>query len=82
MASIITGHDEDFLRVCLIDFEVAIQFLAKCLETECVSMGRPLGGSFSTEQYARPHAPEFASGIAYGPFKMFGNRVSVFPISR
>jgi hypothetical protein len=59
-------------RVYLIDFEVAIQFPAECPETERVTMGHPLGGSFSTdpEQYARPHAPEFASGIAYCPFKL------------
>ena len=50
-----------------------------------VSIGPPLGGSFSTEleQYALPQAPEFASGIAYSPFKlMFGNWVSVSPTSR
>ena len=58
-------------RVYLIDFEVAIQFPAECPETERVSMGPPLGGSFTEpEQYARPHAPEFASGIAYSPFKL------------
>jgi hypothetical protein len=59
-------------RVYLIDFEVAIQFPAECPESERVSMGHPLGGSFPTEleKYARPHAPEFASGIAYSPFKL------------
>ena len=59
-------------RVYLIDFEAAIQFPAECPETECVSMGPPLGGSSSTEleQYARPRAPEFASGITYSPFKL------------
>ena len=59
-------------RIYLIDFEVAIQFPAECPEAERVTMGRPLGGSFSTEpeKYGRPLAPEFASGIAYGPFKL------------
>ena len=58
-------------RVYLIDFEVAIQFPADCPETERVSMGLPLGGSFTQpEHYARRHAPEFASGIAYSPFKL------------
>ena len=58
-------------RVYLIDFEVAIQFPAECPETERVSIGLPLGGSFTgPEGYARSHAPEFASGIAYSPFKL------------
>ena len=59
-------------RVYLIDFEVAIQFPAECPEIERVSMGPPLGGSFSTEpeKYGRPHAPEFTSGIGYSPFKL------------
>ena len=62
-------------RVYLIDFEVAIQFPAECPETERVSVGFPSGGSFafSTEPekyYGRRHAPEFASGIAYSPFKL------------
>ena len=58
-------------RVYLIDFEVAIQFPAEFPENECVSMGYPVGGSFSElEMYARPHAPEFASGKAYSPFKL------------
>ena len=53
-------------RVYLIDFEIAIQFPAECPEAEHVSMGPPLGGSFTElEQYARPHVPEFISGIAY-----------------
>ena len=58
-------------RVYLIDFEVAIQFPAECLESERVTIGPPLGGSFTEpEHYARRHAPEFASGIAYNPFKL------------
>jgi hypothetical protein len=58
-------------RVYLIDFEVAIQFPAECPETERVSMGLPLGGSFTDpEKYGRPHAPECTSGIAYSPFKL------------
>ena len=59
-------------RVYLIDFDAVMQFPAECPETECVSMGLPLGSSFSTElgRYTRPHAPvnEFAFGIAYSPF--------------
>ena len=58
-------------RVYLIDFEIAIQFPAECPEIERVSIGLPLGGSFTVpEKYARPHAPEFASGKAYCPFKL------------
>jgi hypothetical protein len=58
-------------RVYLIDFEVAIQFPAECPESERVSIGFPLGGSFTEqEHYARRHAPEFASGFAYSPFKL------------
>ena len=55
----------------LIDFEVAIQFPPECPESERVSIGFPLGGSFTEpEHYARRHAPEFASGVAYSPFKL------------
>ena len=58
-------------RVYLIDFENAIQFPAGCPDNERVSMGLPLGGSATDpEKYGRPHAPEFASGIAYSPFKL------------
>ena len=58
-------------RVYLIDFEVAVQFPIECPETERLSIGLPLGGSFTDpEQYARPHAPECASGIHYSPFKL------------
>jgi serine/threonine protein kinase len=58
-------------RVYLIDFEVAIQFPAECPEYERVSTGLPLGGSFTEqEHYARSHAPEFASGKPYSPFKL------------
>ena len=58
-------------RVYLMDFEVAVQFPAECSEAERVSMGFPLGGSFTEpEHYARRHAPEFATGIAYSPFKL------------
>ena len=73
-------------RVYLIDFEVAIQFSAECPEAERVSIGPPLGGSFTTklENYARRHAPEFASGIAYCPFKLdvwqLGNSFSDFKV--
>ena len=58
-------------RIYLIDFEVAVQFPMECPETERLSIGLPLGGSFTDpEQYARPHAPECASGIPYSPFKL------------
>ena len=72
-------------RVYLIDFEVAIQFPVECPDSERVSMGLPLGGSFpEPEYYARPHAPEFASGIAYNPFKLdvwqLGNSFSDFKV--
>ena len=71
-------------RVYLIDFEVAIQFPAECPESERVSMGLPLGGSFRPERYARPHAPEFASGMTYSPFKLdvwqLGNSFSDFKV--
>ena len=75
-------------RVYLIDFEVAIQFPPECPEAERVSMGLPLGGSFSMdpEQYARLHAPEFASGTAYSPFKLdvwqLGTSFSDFKVRR
>jgi hypothetical protein len=52
-------------RVYLIDFETAVQFPAGCPLTERVSVGFPIA-----EKYARPHAPEFASGKAYNPFKL------------
>ena len=52
-------------RVYLIDFETAVQFPAGCPLTERVSVGCPVA-----EKYARPHAPEFASGKAYCPFKL------------
>ena len=53
----------------LIDFEVAIQFPADCSETERLSMGLPLGGSFTDpETYAGPRAPECVP--ASGTFKL------------
>ena len=64
---------DNFVIQYLIDFEVAIQFPAECSETERLSVGLPLGGSFTDpETYARPRAPECvpASGIAYSPFKL------------
>jgi serine/threonine protein kinase len=74
-------------RVYLIDFEVAIQFPAGCPESERVSKGLPLGGSFTEpEHYARRHAPEFASGMAYNPFKLdvwqLGTSFSDFKVSQ
>ena len=52
-------------RVYLIDFETAVEFPAGCPLTERVSVGLPFA-----EKYTRPHAPEFASGNAYDPFKL------------
>jgi serine/threonine protein kinase len=52
-------------RVYLIDFETAVQFPAECPLSERVSVGHPFG-----EKYSRPHAPEFASGNPYNPFKL------------
>ena len=52
-------------RVYLIDFETAVQFPEGCPLSERVSVGLPI-----EEQYARPLAPEFASGKAYNPFKL------------
>jgi hypothetical protein len=56
-------------RVYLIDFkfETAVQFPAACPLIECVSVGFPVE---YVEEYARPHAPELASGKAYSPFKL------------
>ena len=72
-------------RIYLIDFEVAMQFPSECPENERVSIGLPLGGSFTEpEYYGRPRAPEFASGIAYSPFKLdiwqLGNSFSDFKV--
>ncbi|KAF8806766.1 hypothetical protein BYT27DRAFT_7100370 [Phlegmacium glaucopus] len=74
-------------RVYLIDFEVAIEFPPECIADECVVTGYPIGGSFSQpEMYSRPHAPEFASGKAYSPFKLdvwqLGNSFSDFKVGR
>ena len=52
-------------RVYLIDFETAVQFPEGCPLFERVSVGFPVA-----EKYARPHAPELASGKAYCPFKL------------
>ena len=54
-------------RVYLIDFETAVQFPAECPSIERGSVGLPLADA---EKYARPHAPEFASGKPYCPFKL------------
>ena len=54
-------------RVYLIDFETAVQFPAECPLTDRVSVGCPFTVA---EKYARPHAPEFASGKGYNPFKL------------
>ncbi|KAF8808320.1 hypothetical protein BYT27DRAFT_7232676 [Phlegmacium glaucopus] len=59
-------------RVYLIDFEVAIQSSPECPVDECIMTGYPLGGFFTElETYARPHAPEFASGKAWQMGKSF-----------
>lgn len=59
-------------RVYLIDFETAIQFSDDCPPEDRVCVGLPLGGSFLEEHmYARPKAPETASGHPpYSPFKL------------
>jgi len=66
-------------RVYLIDFETAIQFPAGCPSSERLLVGLPMAGD-----YARPHAPEFASGKAYCPFKLdiwqLGNSLSNFQV--
>ena len=54
-------------RVYLIDFDTAVQFPAGCPSIERVSVGHPVT---VLETYARPHAPEFASGNPYCPFKL------------
>jgi hypothetical protein len=62
-------------RVYLIDFEVAIQFPPECLESERVSVGFPLGGSFTQqEHYARRHAPSLLLDLPIVLLSlMFGN---------
>ncbi|KAF8809792.1 hypothetical protein BYT27DRAFT_7135952 [Phlegmacium glaucopus] len=77
---VIQWHPESFAtmtispsrpRVYLIDLEVAIQFPPECPIDQCVVTGYPLGGSVTDPaKYARPHAPEFASGNPYCPFKL------------
>jgi hypothetical protein len=68
-------------RVYLIDFETAVQFPAGCPPNERVSVGLPVP---IAEKYARPRAPEFASGEAYCPFKLdvwqLGNSLSIFKV--
>jgi len=72
-------------RVFLIDFETAVAFSPEHPIGECVVTGCPTGGSVSRpEMYSRPHAPEFASGKAYSPFKLdvwqLGNSFSDFKV--
>jgi hypothetical protein len=59
-------------RVYLIDFEVAVEFPPECPPEERVSIGYPLGGSFSEpEMYSRSIAPEISgSNKPYCPFKL------------
>ncbi|KAF8955859.1 kinase-like domain-containing protein [Flammula alnicola] len=57
-------------RVYLRDFEVAIEFPPECPVDERVCTGLPISGSLRLEKYSRPHAPEFASGKPYNPFKL------------
>ena len=68
-------------RVYLIDFETAVQFPTECPSNERVSVGLPVAVA---ETYARAHAPEFASGKAYCPFKLdvwqLGNSFSGFKV--
>ena len=68
-------------RVYLIDFETAVQFPAGCPSIERVSVGYPVT---VLETYARPHAPDFASGKPYYPFKLdiwqLGDSFSIFKV--
>ncbi|KAF8161983.1 hypothetical protein BJ912DRAFT_302905 [Pholiota molesta] len=58
-------------RVYLIDFEVAVEFASDCPVEERVVTGYPLGGTLTDlDIYQRPHAPEFATGKPYSPFKL------------
>ncbi|KIJ97775.1 hypothetical protein K443DRAFT_9653 [Laccaria amethystina LaAM-08-1] len=58
-------------RVYLIDFEVAVMFPPECPADECISLGLPLGGSFTdSEKYTRPCPPEVENGKPYSPFKL------------
>jgi len=55
-------------RVYLVDFETAVEFAPECTDQVCA--GLPIGIGFAAESYARRHAPEFASGGPYNPFKL------------
>lgn len=58
-------------RVYLIDFEVAVEFPENCPPAERISIGYPLGGSFTQpEMYSRPLAPEIDLDRPYCPFKL------------
>ena len=54
----------------MIDFEVAVVFASECSPNDQVCTGLPIGTGFAAESYARRHAPEFASGSPYNPFKL------------
>ena len=54
----------------MIDFETAVEFAPDCPPNSQVCTGLPIGAGFATENYARRHAPEFASGSPYNPFKL------------
>lgn len=74
-------------RVYLIDFEVVVEFALECTPSNRVCTSLPIGPGFATERYARRHAPEFASGRPYNPFKLdiwqLGTSlVSQFQVSR
>ena len=42
----------------------------ECTPNNQVCTGLPIGTGFTPENYARRHAPEFASGSPYNPFKL------------
>lgn len=73
-------------HVYLIDFEVAIEFTPESAPEERLSIGYPLGESFSdVATYSRPSPPEVVSGAPYNPFKLdiwqLGHSLSDFKVS-
>ena len=73
MAPRVPSHKRDISispQSLLIDFEVAVEFASECPSDEQLCTGLPIGTGFAAESYARRHAPEFASGRPYNPFKL------------
>lgn len=57
-------------RVYLIDFEVAVEFSADCLQEQRVVAGFPCSGSLmDPEEYMRTYPHEAKTGELYCPFK-------------